>query len=146
TGEHEVGEDLRERLIDVAAAKVVVEVGDRGDCLRYEVVEIGDWILGFRRRRGGENGLGEGRGQGLRGRCGRHEGGEKELYLLQVGTGRRRAGELRCRTQNVRNLKVEARRTAGGEDRRRGALGSSGLTGEEARLEQPALIGVGALE
>src|SRR5213595_2596432 len=44
------------------------------------------------------------------------------------------------------HLKVKARRAAGGEDCRTGAAGFGDRTGEEARLEQPALIGVGTLE
>src|SRR6185437_3663440 len=77
---------------------------------------------------------------------GGHESGEEELDLLQVGAGRRRAAERRRRTENVRDLKVEARRAAGGEDCRTGAAWTGDRTGEEARFEEPALIGVGTLQ
>src|SRR6202789_3172525 len=146
TGEHEIGENLRERLIDVTAVEVVVEAGYRRGCLRNKIVEIADRVFAFRRRRSGNDCLGEGRGRGDYGRCGRHEGLEEELDLLQGGAGRRRPGELRRRTKNVRDLKVEARRAAGGDDGRTGAEGFGDHAGKEVRLEETPLIGVGPLE
>ena len=62
------------------------------------------------------------------GRCGRYEGLEEELDLLQIGAGRQVTGERRRRTENVRLLKVETRRAAGGEDCRSGTEGSGELS------------------
>ena len=73
---------------DQAAARSTVTPNG---CLRNEVVEIGDRVFAFRRRRGGDDCLGEGRGRPLCRRCRRHEGFKKELDLLQVGADRRRA-------------------------------------------------------
>ena len=56
------------------------------------------------------------------------------------------ADEWRRRTQAVWDLKAEARRAAGGDYVRSADAREDKRPGEEARLEQPALIGVGTLE